>query len=289
VHTTSSRKVGFVGIGAMGLPMALRLSEAGYDVRAVDPNPQQVSRAEGLGLEASADQASLAECTTIIVLVAKGDQLLSLLDGPLFTDDSRVELAIVMSTVGVEDVRRFAQALEDTQIGVIDSPMTGGVVGAKSGQLTLFTAGSAIDIQGAVEMLGNFGQIKHCGVNPGDGQAFKLVNQLLAATNLAVAAEALAFARALGLDGPRALELISSGAGGSWMLSDRGPRMLEAPENRSTRTHLNILAKDAELVRQSATSASFNAPMLESASRAYRIAVASGLGERDDSSLFDIF
>jgi 3-hydroxyisobutyrate dehydrogenase len=289
VHTTPSNKIGFVGIGAMGLPMALRLSEAGYDVRAVDPNPQQISRAESLGLSASTDQASLTDCATIIVLVAKGDQLLSLLEGPLFTDRSRVELAIVMSTVGVEDVRRFAHALLNTQIGVIDSPMTGGVVGAKAGQLTLFAAGGAIDVQGAADMLGNFGQIKQCGVNPGDGQAFKLVNQLLAATNLAVAAEALAFARALGLDGTRALELISSGAGGSWMLTDRGPRMLEAPESRPTRTHLNILAKDAELVRMSASSASFSAPMLESASQAYRAALASGLGERDDSSLIDIY
>jgi 3-hydroxyisobutyrate dehydrogenase-like beta-hydroxyacid dehydrogenase len=65
--------------------------------------------------------------------------------------------------------------------------------------------------------------------------------------------------------------------------------MLEAPESRPTRTHLNILAKDAELVRMSASSASFSAPMLESASQAYRAALASGLGERDDSSLIDIF
>lgn len=285
----SSSPVGFVGIGAMGLPMARRLVGAGLHVHALDPNPRQVRIASSSGISASTDPMSLDQCPVIIVLVAKGQDLLSLLDGPLFAPPSRVELVIVMSTVGVDDVRHFSRELRKPGTAVIDCPVTGGVVGAESGKLAMFAAGAEQDVRSVLPLLEHFGHVEVCGTEPGDGQAFKLVNQLLAATNLVVAAEALAFARALGLDATRALELVSSGAGGSWMLRDRGPRMLDSAENRAVKTHLNILAKDVELVRRSARAVSFPGLMTESASEVYATAIAEGWGERDDSSLIDLY
>jgi 3-hydroxyisobutyrate dehydrogenase len=287
--TAPVERVGFVGIGAMGLPMASRLAERGHVVLALDPNGEQVDRALAAGLAASTDPVSLRDCKALIVLVANGQQLLSLIDGELFRVSTSVASVIVMSTVGVDAVRDFAQRLAPLHITVIDSPVTGGVVGAQSGRLTMFAAGDPSDVEASKGLLDAFGRVERCGDAPGQGQAFKLVNQLLAATNLAASAEALALARALGLDANRALALISGGAGGSWMLSDRGERMLTAPEGRPCRTQLNILAKDVDLVMAGAGSISFDAPMARSAASAFHTAIAAGLGNHDDSSLIDVF
>jgi 3-hydroxyisobutyrate dehydrogenase len=283
-----SPSIGFLGIGAMGLPMAHRIHSAGLSVMTADVSAGQVRRAQDLGIPSSTDVRTLSGCSALLVIVATADQLLGLLDGELLGSDTKVQVVVVMSTVGVGAVQSFHNELAGRNIAVIDSPVTGGVAGAESGRLNLFLGGRPEDVDSVREALEPLGRLNHCGDKVGDGQAVKLVNQLLAASHLAVAAEAVNFARALGLDARTTLDLVSAGAGGSWMLTDRGPRLVQPATERPVRTHLSILAKDSALVLNAAQEAGFQASILEVVARGFRDALAQGLGSNDDSSIVDL-
>jgi 3-hydroxyisobutyrate dehydrogenase-like beta-hydroxyacid dehydrogenase len=284
----TSATIGFLGIGAMGLPMARRIHEAGMPISTADLSSAQVDKARELGMPSSTDAASLSECSLLFVVVATGEQLLGLLHGALMTGTGPCRTVVVMSTVGVDAVRAFESDLSARNIAVVDCPLTGGVVGAESGALSLFVAGSAHHVQEVSTILDVIGQPRYCGPSVGDGQSVKLVNQLLAAANLAVAAEAMSFAEALGLDPETTLALVRDGAGGSWMLRDRGPRMAQQAEGRPVLTHLTIFAKDTALVLNAAEKIGFRASILEMVAKNFQEAVASGLGAADDSSVVDL-
>jgi len=280
--------IGFLGIGAMGLPMARRIHEAGMPISTADLNAAQVDKARELGMPSSTDIASLSECSVLFVVVATGEQLLGLLRGGLMTGTGPCRTVVVMSTVGVDAVQAFESDLSARNIAVVDCPLTGGVVGAESGELSLFVAGNQQPVEEVRTILEVIGQPKYCGPNVGDGQSVKMVNQLLAAANLAVAAEAMDFAKALGLDPESTLGLVSVGAGGSWMLKDRGPRMAQPAQDRPVLTHLTIFAKDTALVLNTAQKIGFRASILEVVAKNFQEAVASDLGAMDDSSVVDL-
>lgn len=280
--------IGFLGIGAMGLPMALRIHAGGHRVRAMDVSPDRVAEALGAGIEASARLDDLARADALFVVVATGDQLLGLLDSDVLSGAGDVKTVVVLSTVGIDVVRKFEEQLGPRGITVVDCPVTGGVPGAAAGTLSLFAAGEASAIQNLAGVLGAMGTVEDCGSEPGDGQAYKMVNQLLAASHLAIAGEALSFARGLGLDPERVLGAVTGGAGASWMLADRGPRMVLTPGQRPVRTHLSIFVKDTALVMAAAEEAGFDARILSTVAREFRRAADEGLESADDSSIVDI-
>ena len=129
---------------------------------------------------------------------------------------------------------------------------------------------------------------------PGDGQAMKTVNQLLCGVHIAAAGEALALARALGLDAEVALKALMSGAASSFMLGDRGPRMLQVYDEDDglhdveVRSSLNIFVKDMGIVSSAAKGAGLSTPVAAAAEQLYLQGAARGLGDRDDSSVITV-
>jgi 3-hydroxyisobutyrate dehydrogenase-like beta-hydroxyacid dehydrogenase len=285
---TTTPLVGFLGIGAMGLPMAQRIHDSGQPLRAVDLNPRQVSKASELGIAASTALDDLAGADALFVVVATGDQLRGLLDSGLLSGTGAIKTVVVLSTVGVDAVCDFADKLAARGISVIDCPVTGGVSGAVEGRLSLFAAGDSGDVSFLRDTLETMGTLQDCGGKVGDGQAYKMVNQLLSASHLAIAGEALAFAHSLGLDQGKVLKAVSGGAGGSWMLGDRGPRMLQSPEQRTTQTHLSIFVKDTLLVKAAAAAVDFDARILNAVAQEFLRASEGGLDTADDSSIVDV-
>ncbi|MDQ0674703.1 3-hydroxyisobutyrate dehydrogenase [Pseudarthrobacter siccitolerans] len=285
---TTAPLVGFLGIGAMGLPMAQRIHNSGQALCAVDLNESQVAKASELGIAASTALEDLTDATALFVVVATGDQLRDLLDSGLLSGASAIKIVVVLSTVGVDAVSDFADKLAGRGISVIDCPVTGGVSGALEGRLGLFVAGNSADVSSLRETLETIGTIQDCGSKVGNGQAYKMVNQLLSASHLAVAGEALAFAHSLGLDQEKVLKAVGGGAGGSWMLADRGPRMLLPPEQRPTQTHLSIFVKDTSLVKTAAAAAGFDARILNAVAQEFQRASEEGLDTADDSSIVDV-
>lgn len=279
-------KVAFVGIGAIGLPMAGRIRDGGHELIGVDPSPDARARARDAAIPAVATFADVAEAEIVIVMVATPQQLETLAESAL----GRVagQTWVVMSTVGPDAVGREGERLRAAGARVVDAPVTGGTARAKTGQLVIFASGQPEDIARAAPVLAHLGQVRVVGARLGEGQGIKVVNQHLCSVHIAAAAEALNLAETLGLDKGFVLDLVKDGAAGSWMLSDRGPRMLLGTDAPVTST-INIFVKDSTLVAAAARSCKAPVPLLDIAKAHYEAAARDGLGLRDDSRVIETY
>lgn len=287
---TPPPQIAFVGIGAIGLPMALQIKKQGFEVTGVDPFPAQLEKAAQSGLTATAESQVAATADVVVVMVATPKQLFDAALGEtgLCSIMKPGSTLIVMSTVGPAPVKEVAQHCAKNQIGMIDCPVTGGVARAKIGQLNLFASGDPQLIDSVSEVLAAMGKVIDCGTEIGMGQSFKAVNQLLCSVHLAAAGEALAFAQKMGLDPAKVLPAVESGAAGSWMLSDRGPRMLQGLDAEVT-SAISIFVKDSSLVSEIADQIGFDAVLVKTARQRFLAAADAGLTSRDDSQVIQTY
>lgn len=277
-------KITFVGVGAIGLPMALHIQRAGYQVTGVDVVDTVVAQAIASGMPTVRNVSEAPVADVVVVMVATPEQLATLVGS--VSDLPAGQLWIIMSTVGPQSVREQGAVLQRLGARVVDAPVTGGVARAKTAELVIFAAGAAEDVSAARAVLDTMGMVRITGVRPGDGQSIKVVNQHLCSVHLVAAAEALSLAQSLGLDPGEVLSLVEHGAAGSWMLSDRGPRMLAGTDVNVTST-INIFVKDSGLVAQAGASCGVQLPLLEVAHARFCEAAEAGLGLRDDSRVIE--
>ena len=277
-------KVTFVGVGAIGLPMALQIKRAGHEVTGVDVSAAVIANATSSGIETVNDLSAAPAPDVVVVMVATPDQLAGLIGQA--KQSVQGQLWLIMSTVGPQSVRDQGEVLQRAGARVVDAPVTGGVARAKTGDLVIFAAGEPTDIAYARPVLEAMGTVRVTGRRLGDGQSIKVVNQHLCSVHIAAAAEALSLARSLGLDPSTVLQFVENGAGGSWMLSDRGPRMLAGNDVEVTST-INIFVKDSGLVMAAGDSCGAQLPLLTIAHQRFCSAAAAGLGLRDDSRVIE--
>ncbi|MFE4581406.1 NAD(P)-dependent oxidoreductase, partial [Streptomyces chartreusis] len=199
---------------------------------------------------------------------------------------------VLTSTVGPDAARATAARLTDLGVLTVDAPVSGGPVRAGDGDLLIVVGADdkALDLARPVlDLLAS--TLTVVGRNPGDGQSLKAINQLLAGVHIAAAAEAVALARALGLDPGTVVESLRHGAAGSFMFGDRGPRMVEtyasdvAPEVKS---RLDIFVKDMGIVTGIAKDAHVPVPLASAAQQLYLLGEAAGLAAHDDSSVVTV-
>jgi len=272
----------FIGVGAIGLPMALHIQRAGYQVTGVDVSEAVATNATANGV---VTVRSLSEAPPAsMVVVATPAQLATLVGGIAELPSGQVW--VIMSTVGPQSVREQGDILRRLGARVVDAPVTGGVARAKTAELVIFAAGAVEDVEAARPVLDTMGEVHITGSQPGDGQSIKVVNQHLCSVHLAAAAEALSLARSLGLDPAAVLSLVEKGAAGSWMLSDRGPRMIAGTDVQVT-SAINIFVKDSGLVAEAGASCGAQLPLLGIAHARFCQAADMGLGVRDDSRVIE--
>ena len=277
--------VTFVGVGAIGLPMALRIQRAGFAVTGVDVSDAVIANAKAAGIATVRSLAGAPPAADVVVVMVATPEQLAGLVGQV-ADRVRGQTWIVMSTVGPQSVREQGEILRRAGARVVDAPVTGGVARAKTGALVIFAAGAPNDIAAVGPVLEAMGTVQVTGEKLGDGQSIKVVNQHLCSVHIAAAAEALNLARLLGLDPKAVLGLVEQGAAGSWMLSDRGPRMLAATDVEVT-SAINIFVKDSGLVASAGASCGAPLPLLAEAHERFRKAADMGLGSRDDSRVIE--
>ena len=283
--------VAVLGLGAMGLPMARHLT-ATCTVRGYDPDPARRTAEDVDGTAASA-RAAATGADVVLLAVRDAAQLADALWG----DDGVAEVltpgsvVLLTSTVGIEAVRAAAVRLAGAGLLLVDAPVSGGPVRAGQGEL-LVTVGADDEAWAAagpvLEAMAS--TLTRVGPRPGDGQAMKTVNQLLCGVHIAAAAEALALAEALGLDPALALDTLQAGAAASFMLGDRGPRMLQAGDEggAEVRSRLDIFVKDLGLVGTAARAAGLPTPVAAAAEQLFLLGRAQGLAARDDSSVVNV-
>ena len=276
--------VTFIGIGAIGLPMALQIQRAGHEVTGVDVSDTVIANAKSSGIEAVSNFSDAPSADVVVVMVATPDQLAGLV--AKVSDSVHGQLWLIMSTVGPQSVRDQGELLRRAGARVVDAPVTGGVARAKTGELVIFAAGAPSDVTSATPVLEAMGTVRATGERLGDGQSIKVVNQHLCSVHIVAAAEALSLARSLGLDPSVVLKLVEKGAAGSWMLSDRGPRMLAGTDVEVT-SAINIFVKDSGLVASAGQTCGAQLPLLSIAHQRFCSAAEAGLGLRDDSRVIE--
>lgn len=280
-------RVGWIGLGAMGGPMARVALDAGFPVTGFDvfePARSALSAVGGRAAESAAEAAR--EADVLVLMVATPAQAEDVLFG---AGGAAPELrpgavVVVTATVGDAAVRDWAARLAEAGVRVVDAPVSGGVARAASGELLIMPSGASDDLATVAPLLAALASTASpVGDSVGDGQRMKLVNQLLCGVHIVAAAEALSFAEALGLDPRAAWEVVRRGAAGSFMLDDRGERMLQ--DDAPVRSAVDIFVKDMGLVVEAAEEAGHDPVLARSAREVYRRASESGLGRADDSTV----
>jgi 3-hydroxyisobutyrate dehydrogenase-like beta-hydroxyacid dehydrogenase len=286
------KHLGFVGLGAMGLPMAARLAGADFELKAFDVLAERARPLVELGAASAASPKEAAEgVEALVLMVANAEQARGVLFGEGGAAEAMPEGAavVVMSTIGPEAVRELADGLTGRGLRTLDAPVSGGVARAEKGDLLIMAGGPEDLFEESRPVLEQMGSsVVHCGQRVGDGQAVKLVNQLLCGVHIAAAAEALAYAEALGLDPRFVFETIRHGAANSFMLEERGERMLKE-EFVPPKSALDIFVKDMGLVRQAAEEQGFESPLASAALEMYLAGKEAGLGAEDDSGVILVF
>jgi 3-hydroxyisobutyrate dehydrogenase-like beta-hydroxyacid dehydrogenase len=253
-------------------------------VTGVDVSDAAIANAKTCGIETLKQFSDAPVAQVVVVMVATPDQLAGLVGQ--VTGSVRGQLWLIMSTVGPQSVRDQGQALQRAGAYVVDAPVTGGVARARTGELVIFAAGAPNDVAAAAPILDAMGTVRVTGHRLGDGQSIKVVNQHLCSVHIVAAAEALSLARSLGLNPAAVLRLIEKGAAGSWMLSDRGPRMVAGTDVEVT-SAIDIFVKDSGLVVSAGESCGAQLPLLTIAHQRFRRAAEAGLGQRDDSRVIE--
>jgi len=290
---TDTHRIAVLGLGAMGLPMAARLAEK-YAVSGFDINSERLALAAEAGVTSSAAAREAAAGAHMVLLAVSNS---AQLETALYGDDGVAAVladgatVLLTSTVGIDAVRVVADRLAADGLHLVDAPISGGPVRAGKGDL-LIVVGATDEACAAAE--GPLSQLAstlvRIGDKPGDGQAMKTVNQLLCGIHIAAGAEALALADALGLDPKLALETLGAGAAASFMLADRGPRILQAYDDggAEVRSRIDIFTKDMGIVNSAARAVGLATPIAAAAEGLYLIAQAAGQGAMDDSSVIKV-
>ncbi|WP_237480610.1 NAD(P)-dependent oxidoreductase [Lichenibacterium dinghuense] len=279
-------KIGFVGLGAMGRPMAANLVKRGFRVRGFDVAQaarDALAAAGGEPVTSAAEAASGAEALVLMVVDA-GQARAVLFEAGALDALPPGAAVILMATCPPGVVEELAGRVADAGRVLVDAPVSGGVAGATAASLTIMAAAPAEHVAAVAPVLDALGsKVVHVGTRPGQGSVVKAVNQLLCGVHIAAAAEALALAAKVGVDKAVMLDIVSGSAGSSWMLKDRGPRMLEAaPVVTST---VDIFVKDLGIVLEAGRDAKAALPLAALAHQLFLSTSGQGNGKADDSQI----
>ena len=284
------KKIAFAGLGSMGLPMAKNLVSKGFNVQGCDTNPKALESfcaADGTAATTAAEAASGADALLLMVVNAAQAEAVLFGAGAL---DALPANAIVclMATCPPGSVEKIAERVEAAGKRFVDAPVSGGTAGATAGSLTIMAATAKPVFDEIKPVFDGMGQrIFHVGDKAGQGATFKAVNQLLCGVHIAVVAEAFALAAKVGVNLDILLEIMSGSAASSWMLKDRGPRMLQAEPDVSSA--VDIFVKDLGIVLDYAKKNVFPLPLSAAAHQMYMSASAAGHGGEDDSAVIKVF
>ncbi len=225
-----SESVGFVGLGIMGQAMVRNLLKAGFDVCIWNRTASRMEPLIEAGAKGASGPSDLAsKCDIIVTCVSDTPDVREVVLGEngVIHGAKPDALLIDMSTISPQATREMAAKLEEKGVHMLDAPVSGGSEGAVEGTLTIMIGGDVEQVERAMPYFKAMGKtITHVGGH-GAGQMVKLVNQILVVVNMLAVGEALLFGQAGGLDLHKTLEAVSPGAAGSWMLSNRGPQVLE--------------------------------------------------------------
>jgi 3-hydroxyisobutyrate dehydrogenase len=285
-------RIGFIGLGNMGLPMALNLIKAGHQVEGFDLNAAAVDRLVAAGgASAGTINAAGSRAEVVVTMLPAGQHVreVYLEIGGVLDNVKPGTLLIDCSTIDVESARAVAAAAEAKGLPMIDAPVSGGVGGAQAGTLTFMVGGSADAFAQAKPLLEAMGKaIVHAG-GPGNGQAAKICNNMILGVSMIVVSEAFVLAEKLGLDAQKLFDISSKSSGQCWSLTNYCPvpgPVPTSPANRDYQAGFTaaMMLKDLRLAQDAARSTAAATPMGAGAAAVYERFVQDGDGAGVDFS-----
>ena len=286
------RTVAFLGTGLMGVPMVHRLLQAGIAVRVWNRTADKLRPLSATGAVIAATPAAAAEGADAVCLclasVAAAESVLFGADG-ISTGHARPELIVDFSTIGPEATADFAARMRQSCGSAwVDAPVSGGVPGALHGKLVIFCGGTVSDLARLSAVFGALAQrVTHVGA-VGAGQTMKLCNQLIVSSNFVAIAEAIALARAGGIDARTLPEALAGGFADSIPLQVFGNRMAEGITTPMLGA-IALMLKDASAIGVLAAAKRQHLPLAAATLAVYRQAAAQGLADQDLAALMALY
>ncbi|MGW5113245.1 3-hydroxyisobutyrate dehydrogenase [Nocardia sp. NPDC004123] len=220
---STNTKVGFLGLGHMGGPMAANLVEAGYDVLAFDPVPASQDQARQDGATVVATAAEAVSASDIVITMLPNGRIVLDLYGEILPAAKPGTLFVDCSTIDVADAKQAAELAAAAGHRALDAPVSGGVAGAAAGTLTFMVGGADADFADALPLLEVMGgKVVHCG-GAGVGQAAKICNNMLLGISMIGLSEAIVLGEKLGLTHDKFFDVVSTASGQSWALTSYCP------------------------------------------------------------------
>lgn len=286
--------IAFIGLGNMGFPMATRLCQAGHEVRCVDPNPDAIQRAAGLGMTPHDNVASaVAGAQFVVSMLPSGKHVLDTLVNAPGVEFAPGAVVIDSSTIDVASCDVFHAALSARGVTTLDAPVSGGVGGAAAGTLTFMAGGSDAAFAQARPILQLMGKnIIHAG-GAGAGQAAKICNNMITGISMVAVSEALNLAKRLGLDPQKFFDIASTSSGQCWALTSYSPEPGLVPTSPSNRGYeggfaSELMLKDLRLAEQAALASGSPALLGGAVAALYAIHCKAGNGRLDFSSIMQM-
>jgi len=280
-------KVGFIGLGAMGRPMATNILKAGYSLTVYDVGAALVAEMKNKGAKTATGPNEVAACSDIVLFSLPNgaivEEVVSGKDG-LLSGSHHGQIFIDLSSVTPTHTKKMAELAAAKGVDYLDAPVSGGVSGAASGTLTIMVGGKKEVIARCQEILQVIGKkISHVG-SVGSGDAVKLVNNLLLGVNMVAVAEAMTLGVKAGLDPEVLFEIINSSSGRSYALEAKLPNFI-LKGNFEPGFTVNLQYKDLEMAVQTAKELGTPLIMANFAQQIYEMAKAKGLGQKDISAV----
>ena len=281
--------VGFIGLGAMGKPMAGHLVTRGHHVTVHSRSQGPVDELVGAGATAVSTPAEVAKHSDIVITMLPDtpdvDQVLT---GPkgVLAGLKRGSIVVDMSSISPVETRRLAKAVAGAGGTMLDAPVSGGEIGARAASLSIMVGGDAgafARVRPVLACMGNPERIVHIGTKPGSGQICKVCNQIAIGGALAGVSEALALARKAGVDPALVRQALLGGFASSRVLEVHGERMLAKNYVPGFKTRL--YQKDLRIATETAADYSVATPATAIVSQLVNALVASGGGDKDYSAL----
>jgi len=286
-------RIGFIGLGNMGLPMAQNLIKAGHQVEGVDVNPAAVEKlksAGGVGVETAKNAAARAD--VVITMLPAGAQVREVYLGSsgIIANANDGTLLIDCSTIDVETARAVAAEAEKRGLMMLDAPVSGGVGGAQAGTLTFMVGGSAQAFARAQSILEKMGKtIVHAG-GAGNGQAAKICNNMILAISMIAVSEGFVLAEKLGLDHQKLFDIASKSSGQCWAMTSYCPVPGPVPASPANRDYAAgftaaMMLKDLKLAQDAAKASGAKTELGAAAANIYSRYAASGEAGKDFSGI----
>ena len=292
----STIKVAFAGLGAMGYGMASHLLKSGFPVSGYDPYQPSLDRVVAKGAYSAGTPRDAAKDTDFLICMVANQYQANplLLDPEIGATANMPKNAIILmcSTVAPAYIHRLRKDLDHLgrpDIGLVDCPVSGGAGRAANGTLSIFSSGQDAHLRAVEPLLScmsDEGKLYNLGALGGGSKA-KLVHQIFAGINIAMASEAMGLAAKVGLNTQKAFDELNQGLGSSWMFGNRVPHMLDP--TMPPYSAMTIIAKDVGIITSTSRDYKFPLPLLSTSEQLYRQAISNGYSKDDDCVLVRLY